>query len=122
MKKILLIEDDFAFQRITKRTLEKNYSVDISSSAAEFYANYSKNNYDLIIMDISLKGEKDGLQLTKEIKKMTNFIDVPILCVTSYVQSVDRKNAFSAGVDFFLSKPVNYEVLARKIEEIVGEI
>ncbi|MDA3860371.1 MAG: response regulator, partial [Melioribacteraceae bacterium] len=84
MKKILLIEDDLLFQRTIKILLKKSYLIDVCGSAEEFYKNYSSNKYDLIIMDISLLGSKDGLQLTREIKKMPIFINTHVLCITAH--------------------------------------
>ncbi len=120
MKKILLIEDDLLSQRTTKLLLRKSYIVDVCGSANEFYADYSSNKYDLIIMDISLIGGKDGLELTREIKEMPNFINTPILCITAHALSADRINAYDAGVDFYLAKPVSTDVLFEKIGELVG--
>lgn len=119
MKNVLLVEDDLLSQQAMGSILKKHYNVDFCGSADEFYSNYSKKEYDIIIMDISLSGDKDGLQLTREIKKMPLLKDVPVLCVTAHAFSKDKKNAYEAGVDFYLSKPVSIEVLNDAIEKLL---
>lgn len=58
-------------------------------------------------MDISLKGLKDGLQLTKEIKNIDEYKYIPIICLTAHAFAKDRENALSAGVDEFYTKPID---------------
>jgi DNA-binding response OmpR family regulator len=70
-------------------------------------------------MDISLLGCKNGLELTREIKKMSSFINTPILCITAHARSADRINAYDAGVDSYLAKPVNSDALFEKIRELI---
>lgn len=120
MKNILLVEDDLLSQQTMKELLKKKYTIDTCASADEFYSFYCSRLYDLIIMDISIKGGKDGLELTREIKIMPNFMNTPILCVTAHAFSTDRKKAYDAGVDFYFSKPVNFNVLNEKINELIG--
>jgi len=99
--------------------LRKNFKVDICKSADDFYANFSSNNYDIIIMDISLQGGKDGLQLTREIKKIPNLANTPILCLTAHALSRDKQNAYVDGVDFYLSKPVYNDVVLEAIDKLI---
>lgn len=120
MKNILLIEDDYLSQRTMNAILKKSYNVDFCVSADNFYSNYVNEKFDLIIMDISLGSGKDGLQLTKEIKKMPNFSNTPILCITAHAFRQDRKNAYDAGVDFYLSKPVSNEIVLETISELLN--
>ena len=119
MRNILLIEDDLLSQKTMKAVL-KNYVIDCCKSAEDYYSNFNKKKYDLIIMDISLGKGKDGLQLTREIK-MDNLDNTPILCLTAHAFRSDKKNAYDAGVDFYLSKPVSNVILHETIEKLISD-
>jgi CheY-like chemotaxis protein len=66
-------------------------------------------------MDISLKGNKNGLELTRELKADPGFKDIPIVCLTAHAFKKDVENAVNAGVDIFLTKPVDNHVLMRTL-------
>jgi DNA-binding response OmpR family regulator len=120
-KKLLVVEDDFQTQEFLRLLLNKYYEIDICKTSNEFYALINKNKYDLIIMDISIKGEKDGLQLTKEIKSNPATSKIPVLCLSAHVFMKDKINALTAGVDLFLQKPVENHVLLDSIEELISK-
>ena len=56
-------------------------------------------------MDISIKGSKNGLELTKEFKSSKEFSQIPVIAITAHAFESDRHNAFEAGCDDYLSKP-----------------
>ena len=70
-------------------------------------------------MDISLRGQKDGLQLTREIKSSERFKNIPVVCLTAHAFQQDRENAINAGVDIFLTKPVNNSYLMETLLNMV---
>ena len=72
-------------------------------------------------MDISLRGEKDGLQLTREIKSNEKFKDIPVVCLTAHAFPQDRENALNAGVDIFFTKPVDNSYLMETLLNIVKD-
>ena len=71
-------------------------------------------------MDIGIKGDKDGLYLTREIKNSAKYKSIPVLCLSAHVMQQDKKNAYDAGVDAFLEKPVQNETLLRNIWTLLG--
>ena len=70
-----------------------------------------KNKIDLILMDISIWGKKNGLELTKELKDSKEFSHIPIIAVTAHAYEDDRLNALEAGCDNYLAKPFSKESL-----------
>ena len=72
-------------------------------------------------MDISLHGEKDGLQLTKEIKTQPRYRDIPVVCYTAHALYRDRINALNAGCDTYLPKPVNNNLLLTTLFNAVNK-
>lgn len=66
---------------------------------------------DLILMDIQLPG-LDGLEVTRRIKAHPTWKSIPVVATTALVMVGDRERCLQAGVDDYLSKPVNCEQLA----------
>lgn len=117
--KILVVEDDFENQRFLQLFLKRNFDVSLCDSEESFYEHLKDSSFDLILMDISLKGKKDGLQLTREVKNMANHKNTPIVCLTAHAFQQDKENALNAGVDVFLTKPISNTVLMDTLLEIV---
>lgn len=115
MKKLLIVEDDDLSQKVLKMIFIKDYEMDFCESAEEFYEKFSKKNYDLIIMDISLKGTKNGFELMKEMKAIPLHSCTPILCFTAHAQAKMRETAFESGTDLFITKPVSNKVLKEAV-------
>ena len=70
-------------------------------------------------MDIAIKGHKDGLQITREIKNSDSYKNIPILCLSAHVLESDKENALNAGVDKFLAKPVSNQILMETINSMI---
>jgi CheY-like chemotaxis protein len=117
--KILVTEDDFENQKFLDMFLKRNFDVQICDSAESFYNNIKKTKFDLILMDISLKGNKNGLELTQELKKMSGYENIPVVCLSAHAFKKDRENAFNAGVDVFLTKPVENKVLLNTLLDLI---
>ncbi|MDP4116858.1 MAG: response regulator [Bacteroidota bacterium] len=114
--KILITEDDFDNQRFLTIFLGKRYDLVICDSDKTFFPTLEKHRPEVIIMDISLKGSKDGLQITRELKANRDYKDIPVICLTAHAFQKDKENAEDAGVDLFLAKPVENEILLNAIE------
>ncbi|MHB8580881.1 MAG: response regulator, partial [Ignavibacteriaceae bacterium] len=63
----------------------------------------------------------DGIQLTSEIKNSQLYNHIPVICLSANVHYQDMQNAYDAGVDIFLSKPVSNEILLRTIRDILNK-
>ncbi|MBS3944350.1 MAG: response regulator [Melioribacter sp.] len=108
---LLIVEDDFENQKFLQFFLRKYFTIEVCDSADTFYQKMKEQKFDLILMDISLRGKKDGLQLTKEIRKSTEHSDMPIVGLSAHAFQKDKDNAYDAGVDLFITKPVQNDVL-----------
>ena len=113
--RILITEDDIENQRFLKMFLRKKFITDISDSDISLYENLKAHHYDVILMDISLKGNKNGLEITQELKANPKYKDIPIVCLTAHAFKKDVENALNAGVDIFLTKPVDNHVLMQTL-------
>ncbi|MCX6175344.1 MAG: response regulator [Ignavibacteriales bacterium] len=119
MKKMLVVEDDILSQNVLRRIFKSDYEIVFCESAEEYYEKYSEKKYDIIIMDVALKGIKNGLELTKEIKAAPQFTGTPILCLTAHAQTKLRQTAMESGSDLFITKPVSNKVLKEAVASLI---
>ncbi len=117
--KILITEDDYDNQKFLQLLLKKEFEVEICDSETSFYKHLNSSQFDLIIMDISLKGKKNGLDLTKELKNDGKYRNIPVICLTAHAYKNDKENAINAGVDLFLTKPIENQSLINSIKELL---
>lgn len=120
-QKILVVEDDADTQLFLNLLLHKKFEVELCKSDVEFDKMMLEKKFDLIIMDISIIGKKDGLQLTKQLKGSEQFKNIPVICLSAHVLENDRRNAYNAGVDIFLPKPVSNEKLLETIGRFLSK-
>ncbi len=117
--KLLVTEDDFENQKFLEMFLKRYFDVEICDSEQSFYDHLNKTKFDVILMDISLRGNKNGLELTSELRKMNGYENIPVICLSAHAFKKDRDNALNAGVDVFLTKPVENKVLLNTLLEAV---
>ncbi len=75
-----------------------------------------KNSYDMIFMDIQLPGI-NGYETTKMIRELSQGKDIPIIAMTANTMKQDEKRCFDAGMDYFLSKPIEFKKLPSVLEK-----
>lgn len=109
--KLLIVEDDYENQKFLQIFLRRKFDLELCDSSETFYEKLNKSKFDIILMDISLKGKKDGLQLTKELRDLDEYKDLPIIGLSAHAFQRDKENAYNAGVDVFITKPVQNDVL-----------
>jgi len=119
--KILIVEDDYENQKFLQLFLSRKFEVEVCDSEETFYEQMSKNEFDIILMDISLRGHKDGLKLTEEIRANPKTKDIPIVVLTAHAFQRDRDNALRVGVDTFLTKPIMNNALMEAIKNTLYE-
>jgi DNA-binding response OmpR family regulator len=117
--RILAVEDDDLTQRMLRLTLAKYFDIDVCGNNIEFYNTTSKYEYDLILMDISLRDLKDGCELTRELRNSDKFKSKPIIALTSFISNNDKQKAYDAGVDLFLEKPILPNDLVSRIQNFI---
>jgi len=113
--KLLVVEDDFENQKFLQIFLKRKFDVQICDSEETFYEKLNSSNFDIILMDISLRGKKDGLQLTKEIRENEKYKTLPVVGLSAHAFQKDKDNAYKAGVDVFITKPVYGNILMNSL-------
>lgn len=119
MDKILIVEDDYQSLKFLEMVLSKKFDVTTCTSPEKFHDCISEDIFDLVLMDVSLKGMKSGLDLVKELKKDPDHSDVPVACLSAHVFSEDEEKAYRAGADLYLRKPVSNDLLLKKLTSLL---
>ncbi|MDP3684667.1 MAG: response regulator [Ignavibacteria bacterium] len=115
--KILVVEDDLTSQELFKLLFGKNYDVSVCDEENAFVAILERTKIDLVLMDISLHGNKSGIDLIRYLRENNlQHKHTPVICYSAHVFSQDKINALTAGANIFLPKPVSNEVLVETIE------
>ncbi len=113
--RLLVVEDDLENQKFLRIFLKRNFELGVCDSAESFYERLNENEYDIILMDISLRGAKDGLQLTKELRSQEKYKNIPIVGLSAHAFQRDRDNAYQAGIDIFITKPAQGSFLLENL-------
>ncbi len=116
--RILLAEDNEINQKLAVRLLEKKgYRVTVANNGQEVLSIWKKNPVDLILMDIQMP-KIDGLEATMAIRKNEEKTGkhVPIIAMTAHAMKEDKNKCFEAGMDEYLTKPLDPKELFDTIE------
>lgn len=118
--RLLLVEDNPISRKVEQKLLqEAGYNVDSVDSAAKAIELVSKNLYDLILMDIELK-DMNGLDATKAIRELPDGLNnIPIIAVTAHSSMKDREKCLVAGMNDYISKPINITFLKMTIDQCI---
>jgi len=106
--RILLAEDNMINQKLAERILEIfGYQIDIADNGKIAFEMMQENLYDMILMDVMMP-EMDGLEATRTIRSNIDSTNQPIIiAVTANALKGDRELCLEAGMNDYISKPIN---------------
>ena len=119
-KSILVVEDDWNSQKYYEHILSPEYEVLTTATSTGAFSLVQEHSFDLIIMDIMIIGEEDGLSLTRRIRMLDKLQSIPVIAVSAYAFPEDKLKALNAGCNDFLSKPVRKDDLLRTIDNYLN--
>lgn len=109
---LLIVEDDELSMKFFGLYLSKKFNLTLATTVDEFYSAINSSTFfDVILMDISLRDTKDGLQLTQELRQIKKYKDCPVIALTANVFKRDETAAYDAGINLFLRKPIDNQKL-----------
>lgn len=114
MKTIYCVEDDAGIRELITLALSAaDFEVHGFEDAKGFYDEIKKKIPDLILLDLMLP-KIDGMTILKELKKESDYKDIPVIILTAKSMELDKVRGLESGADDFITKPFGVlELLAR---------
>ncbi|MBV8269486.1 MAG: response regulator, partial [Planctomycetaceae bacterium] len=119
--RILLAEDNAVNQTLAVILLEKKgHTVVVAGNGTEALAAWERQPFDLILMDVQMPG-MDGLEVTARIRDQEKGSSrhIPIIAMTAHAIKGDREHCLEAGMDGYVSKPIQAKELFQAIADLV---
>ena len=117
MKTILIVEDTELNIDLLTQLLEDEYNLIVAKDGAQGVSMAQENNPDLILMDISLP-VLDGYEATRQIR--TTMASTPIIGLSAHAMQGDELRAREAGCNDYLIKPIDEDLLLKKLKDYLG--
>lgn len=117
--KLLVAEDTPPNQKVIGAILNKRgHSVTIANNGREAVECLVNHDFDVVLMDVQMP-TMDGLQATKAIRLMERATNqhIPIIAMTAHAMRGDREKCLAAGMDDYISKPINSAQLIHLVEQ-----
>lgn len=119
MPKILLVEDnEMNRDMLSRRLKRKGFDVVVAVDGASGVTTAEIELPDLIVMDMSLP-ILDGWEATKRLKQITATQNIPIIGCSAHAMVGDRERGIEAGCNDYDTKPIDFERLLGKIENLL---
>ena len=119
MKRILVVEDNELNMDLLVQLLEDGYQVLTAADGATGVEVAGQEFPDLILMDLSLP-VLDGWEATRRIKGSDLMRHIPVIALTAHAMVGDARKALACGCDDYLTKPIDEDLLFRKLEQFLG--
>ena len=123
---LLLAEDSYFNQRLAIALLEEQgHKVVVANNGVEAVDAFETTEFDAILMDVQMP-EMDGMEATREIRRREEEAQadrrIPIIAMTAHAMKDDRQNCIDAGMDSYVSKPIDPELLFKAIYSVTRNV
>ena len=123
MKRVLIVEDQADIRKLIRMTLEfEDYEIHEAADGAFGLRMASAVGPDLVLLDVMMPGELDGLQVCQRIKSDPKLAGLKVVLLTARGQARDREAGQLAGADDYLVKPFSPLQLIETIERLVAAV
>lgn len=121
--RVLVVDDNPVNRQLAVRLLERRgYWAESAVSGRDALDRVARSGFDLILMDVQMP-EMDGYEATQAIRKAEGFsgTNIPIIAMTAHAMKGDRERCLAAGMDGYVSKPIDVNDLLAAIEECAAQ-
>lgn len=115
---VLTVDDSPIVQAMIRRALGDRYEVISANNAIDALSLLNKQNVSLILLD-AMMPEIDGFEFCRTIRKIDKFKEIPVIMLTAKDGLIDRAKGHLVGVNYYLTKPVDRDVLLSTIEKFI---
>lgn len=119
---ILVVDDCQTTRKLLGHYLKsRGYSVVFAENGLDALEKLGSNDINLILTDLNMP-YMDGMELIKTLRSDPNWVNIPILMVTTENDDVEREKAFSSGVNGYVVKPITGDTIAQNIKSILKDM
>ncbi|WP_341939205.1 hybrid sensor histidine kinase/response regulator [Marinimicrobium sp. C2-29] len=121
-KTVMVVDDSVTVRKVTGRFLEREgYRVITAKDGAEALLTLQDHIPDVMLLDIEMP-RMDGFEVASNMRSSTRLQDIPIIMITSRTGEKHRERAFNIGVDKYMGKPYQEELLLNNIRELLEKV
>jgi len=114
--RILIAEDNSMNQRLIRHLLKsRGYNFDLVFNGVQAIESLKKQSYDMVLMDIQMP-EMDGYSATRQIREELKST-IPVIAMTAHAMSGEKEKCIKSGMNDYISKPINEEILFDVIQK-----
>ena len=119
-KRILVIEDEANIVRTVRLYIEKaGFEVDWATDGTQGLAAFRRNNPALVLLDLNLPGELDGLDICRTLRSESN---IPIIMLTARSEETDKLIGLELGADDYITKPFSPREVVARIRTVLRRV
>jgi CheY-like chemotaxis protein len=119
-KIVLVVDDIIPSLKTTGKLLESTFTVCLAKSTDVASKILRANRVSLILLDIAMP-EMSGIQYLEQLRQTERYRDIPVIFVTSHATKETFTEAIDSGAKDFIVKPVQQDVLIKKINTVLGD-
>lgn len=117
---VMVVDDSVTVRKVTTRFLEREgFNVITAKDGVDALRVLQDEIPDVMLLDIEMP-RMDGFEVAKNIRSSQRWRDIPIIMITSRTGDKHREHALSLGVNKYLGKPYQEDVLLESIVELIG--
>ena len=120
---MLLVEDNPVNQKLVLAILrKKGYHIDVANHGREALQKIetAETPYEVVLMDVQMP-ILDGLEATRLLRRDPRWGDLPIIAMTAHAMTGDRERCLEAGMNGYISKPVQPAHLVATVEQYLSD-
>lgn len=122
---VLVVDDHSVNRAVAMRLLERSgYTVEVADGGRHALERLAAKTYDLVLMDLAMP-EIDGLEVTRRLRALEareGRPRTPVIAVTAHAFEADRAAVLAAGMDAFVTKPIDPDVLFLAMSSLAGRV
>ncbi len=121
MKTILIVDDSPTIRKLLAYILKKkSFVIAEAEDGIDAMEKLGHVQVDLVIVDLNMPN-MDGIEFVRNLRDNYYYMDTPVIMLTTTKDDKLKKDAFDAGVNMFLNKPVQPNFLLYKVESLLSE-
>ncbi len=120
MKRVLIVDDSPTVRKFIGYVLRRrDYVTEEAEDGMDAMEKLSNYEIDLVIVDLNMPN-MDGISFVKSLRQSYYNLDLPVIMLTTTNDRELQEEAYGAGINMFLNKPVQPDILLDKIESLLG--